>query len=228
MKRALEMLEQEGILLPSSVDATWLTLGNVRTDMPNIGVDRRATWLEVAKLVLAGMGCPPQHHPFHAMRCRQQTVAQAYALMRERLIYCFSRGCDAHLSWQERALAFGSGLHTLQDSYCIGHCSRIDNGDPHSPIVDMHTYPSRQHPITTKRDAVWADEQQTAFRADAAAAITATVAALKIFVAQKATLIEPFLSQYVSIRADIAEHLSIIAPKAPCFSDGDVGRLLMV
>lgn len=215
MRRSLDMLVQNGQSLPSQVDPVWLTLGNVRTDMPIINVDKRVSWLAITKLVWAGMRCTPDHHPAHSMRCRQQTVANAYQLLRERLHQHFLWGCDAALSWQERALAFGSGLHTLQDSYCIAHCSRIDNGDPQSPIVDMHTYPSRQHPITTKRDSVWADADETAFRPDAAAAIAATVVALQIFVAQNATLIEPFLAKYVAFRADIAQplHSEHIAPK---------------
>lgn len=207
MRRSLDIITQNGQHLPADVNPVWLTLGNVRTDMPTIDVDKRVSWLDVSKLVLAGMHCPPDHHPAHSMRCRHQTVADAYQLMRKRLVHYFSMGCDATLSWQDRALAFGSGLHTLQDSYCIAHCARIDNGDPHAAIVDMHTYPSRQHPITTKRDSVWADADETAFRPDAAAAISATVAALKIFVAQNTAHIEPFLAKYVTFRADIAQQL---------------------
>lgn len=207
MRRALAQLADEGVRLPPDVQPIWLTLGNVQTDLPSIDETQRVPIWHVARLVLEGMVCTPDHHPRHAMRCRRQSVGDAYGLMRERLIWQFERGCDATLSWHERSLAFGGGLHTLQDSYCIAHAARIDNGEPTSPMVDMYTYPSRQHPFTTKRDSVWQDADQTAFRPDAAAAITATVAALKIFVRQDTTQIEPFLTRYVLLRADIAQQL---------------------
>lgn len=192
------------ITLPAEVDPDWLILGNVRTDFPAIQSDRRQSIWQLLKLVLDGFSCKRGKHPIHAMRCRGQAVADAYSYMRQRIIEMMHKGCDARLDWETRALAFGSALHTLQDSYCIAHAARIDNGDPHSPVINMHTYPSQQHPLSTQKDVVWQDTQQTAFKPDAAAAITATIAALKIFSTQTADQIEPFLAHYLAFREDIA------------------------
>jgi hypothetical protein len=114
-------------------------------------------------------------------------------------------GCDKSLSWKERALRFGSALHTLQDSYCTAHARRIDNGDPHSPIIDMYTFPSWHHPISTERDSVWQDRDKTSFKPEAAAAISATVAALRIFSEQSTQTVSGFMEQYLSFREDIAK-----------------------
>ncbi|MCB9437984.1 MAG: hypothetical protein H6673_13490 [Anaerolineales bacterium] len=194
----------ESSALPTEVDPAWLILGNVRTDFPTVQADHRQSIWHLLKLVSDGFSCKRGNHPIHAMRCRGQVVADAYSQMRQRVLDMMYKGCDAKLDWETRALSFGSALHTLQDSYCTAHAARIDNSDPHSPIINMHTYPSQQHPLSTQKDVVWQDPQQTAFKPDAAAAITATIAALKIFNAQKTDQIEPFLAHYLAFREDIA------------------------
>ena len=204
MARAIDLLQQQGISLPSEVDPLWLTLGNVRTDVPNITADHRTPIQSILRLIVEGFLCSKADHPRHAMRCKNQPVVDAYQHMLRILQQRFEDGCDASTTWEERALSFGSGLHTLQDSYCIAHTMRIDNGDPHAAIIDMHTWPSREHPFTTKKDSPWQDKAKTALREDAAAAVTATVAALKIFVAQDTSLLPAFFEQYVSFREDIA------------------------
>ncbi|NDJ84562.1 MAG: hypothetical protein GYB66_01620 [Chloroflexi bacterium] len=205
MRQALRDLAASGQDLPAGVDPALLTLGNVRTDIPSIDLDRRISLWKVAAMIAEGIGCRQANHPVHAMRCRGQAVAEAYAQMREIVAEKMAAGCDSKHSWQDRALRFGSALHTLQDSYCTGHAQRIDNADPHAPIIDMFTYPSHQHPIISKKDDPWQDRAKTAFKPEAAAAISATVAALKIFVAQSPGAIEGFMEQYLSFRADIAK-----------------------
>lgn len=166
--------------------------------------DRRQTIGQLLRLVLDGFSCKCGNHPTHAMRCRRQSVVEAYQHMRHHIQSHMQAGCDTTLDWETRALRFGSALHTLQDSYCLAHAARIDNADPHAPLINMYTYPSAQHPFSTKKDEVWQDRLQTAFKPEAAAAITATIAALKIFSTQSAHQIEPFLAQYLAFREDIA------------------------
>ncbi len=202
MRQAIADLEVSGQALPDGVDPAWLTLGNVRTDVPTIGSDLKVPLRRMLALLWNGIRCGD--HPAHAMRCRRQSVAEAYAITRALVYNNFQAGCNPDLSWEERALRFGSALHTLQDSYCTGHASRIDNGDPHSPIIGMHTYPSRRHPFTTRRDNPWLDRGKTTFKPEAAAAITATVAALRIFINQTPDDIERFVDSYLSFREDIA------------------------
>ncbi len=205
MRQAFDDLAASGPLLPSDIDIDWLILGNIRTDVRTIGPDRKVPWWYLLELIPELINCKRARHPAHAMRCHGQPVAVAYAEMREIIDIGFRAGCDPVLSWEDRALRFGSALHTLQDSYCTAHAARIDNSDPHSPLIDMFTYPSSQHPLTTKRDKVWQDTEQTAFKPEAAAAITATVAALHIFATQQPDSIEPFLQQYLAFREDIAD-----------------------
>lgn len=203
MRQSLAHFEKQGGQLPSAVDPAWLTLGNVRTDVPGLAPDRRVSWRAILAMLWRGITCHQAEHPAHAMRCRGQSVADAYQQMRDILLRGFQAGCDPEQDWQARALAFGGMLHTLQDSYCVAHAARIDNGDPTSPLIDMYTYPSRQHPLTTRRDGVWQDAARTAFRPDAAAAIQATVVALGYFAAQSVTSVDDFLDRYVAFRPDI-------------------------
>lgn len=208
MRRALHDFDQSGGRLPPEVNPMWLTLGNVQTDLADITLqeDRlanRLPALKMSRLLVAGIFSSHFPHAEHAMRSRGQSLKAAYAELRESLEERLSEGCNPVLSWQKRALRFGSGLHTLQDSYCTGHAERIDNGEATSPLIDMFTYPSRRHPLTTTRDNVWQDKQKTAFKPEAAAAILATVAALDIFATQDPTKIEPFVTRYLAFRPDI-------------------------
>ena len=205
MQQALRDFESSGNQLPGEVEAMWLTYGNARTDLPTLEVDRKLPLYRLIKFIWEGIGCAKAQHPAHAMRCRRQPVSDAYQTMKAIIYKGFQAGCDNSLSWQERALAFGSALHTLQDSYCTAHARRIDNGDPHSPIIDMYTFPSWQHPISTYRDSVWQDREKTSFKPEAAAAITATVSALRIFSEQSAQKVTDFIEQYLPFREDIAQ-----------------------
>ncbi|MCQ3932508.1 MAG: hypothetical protein DPW16_18820 [Chloroflexi bacterium] len=208
MRQAAADFETQGGKMPPDVQLDWLILGNVRTDIPNIQTDKCVSAWEIIVMAARGASCKYGDHPSHAMRCRKQKVAEAYPLLRETIKRGFIKGCDSGLSWEDRALAFGSALHTLQDSYCIAHAGRVDNAVPTSPIIAMYSYPSKQHPITTQRDNVWQDAGQTAFKPEAAAAITATVAALHIFASQSVDEIDAFLERYVAFREDIAETLN--------------------
>jgi hypothetical protein len=206
MQQALQDLANSGFVLPEPAQLEWLVLGNIRTDIATLDIGRaRVPWWRIALMIWTGAGCSARaNHPAHAMRCRRQSVASAYQEMRTILEVGLRAGCDPASSWQTRALRFGSALHTLQDSYSTAHACRINNGDPHSPIIDMHTYPSRQHPISTKKDEVWPDATRTALKPEAAAAVTATVAALRMFVTQSLGDLERFLQNYVAFRGDIA------------------------
>ncbi|MBI5931368.1 MAG: hypothetical protein HY862_18820 [Chloroflexi bacterium] len=208
MRQAVADFEAHDGKLPPEVNPDWLTLGNVRTDIANIQLDKLVSAQAVIIMAARGVTCKYGEHASHAMRCRKQKVAEAYPHLRETIRRGFAKGCESSLSWEERALAFGSALHTLQDSYCTAHAGRIDNGVPTSPIIAMYTYPSKQHPITTRRDDVWQDADHTAFKPEAAASIVATVAALQIFASQSAEGIETFLDRYVAFREDIAETLN--------------------
>lgn len=206
MRQAFKDLTAVGYQLPAAVDPNWLILGNVRTDIPTLEIDfAEVPWWRIARMIWIGSGCSAEaNHPAHSMRCRKQSVAEAYHQMREVLCDGLKAGCNPELDWQTRALRFGSAMHTLQDSYALPHCSRIDNGDPHSAIIDMHTYPSRQHPIQAAKDDIWQDHDKTALRPEAAASVTATVAALKMFASQSLAELDRFLQNYVAFREDIA------------------------
>ena len=206
MRQALADLAQHGVTLPADVQPDLLTLGNIRRDIPHIEMDRNISWTVLAVMLWRGITCLNAHHPEHAMRCRNMSVNTAYTQMVQIIRHGFEQGCDANLSWDERTLSFGAMLHTLQDSYCIAHAGRIDNADPTSPLIDMYTYPSVQHPITTRKDSVWQDKAQTAFKPYAASAIQATVAALKIFASQSLDGLEPFMQTYLAYRPDIRGH----------------------
>jgi hypothetical protein len=211
MQQAVTDFETQGGQLPSEVNPEWLTLGNVRTDIAKIEADRLVPAWDILLMAARGATCKYGNHASHAMRCRRQKVADAYAEMREIIRQGFAKGCDSRLSWEARALAFGSALHTFQDSYCTAHAGRMgDNTVPTAPIIDMYTYPSKHHPIKTQRDNVWQDKERTAFKPEAAAAIAATVAALQIFANQSVEAIEPFLQKYLAFREDIAESLNPI------------------
>lgn len=204
MQQALRDFEKSGDQLPIEVEAKWLIRGNICTDLPTLKADRKLPLLHLIRFIWQGFGCEKAHHTAHAMRCRNQSVLNAYEAMQTIIRNGFSAGCDEKLSWQERALSFGSALHTLQDSYCTAHTRRIDNGDPYSPIIDMYTFPSIHHPISTHRDSVWQDREKTSFKPEAAAAITATSAALRIFSEQSVQKIAGFIEQYLPFREDIA------------------------
>lgn len=206
MQRAFDELATLGVQFPSEIDPNWLTLGNIRTDIDTLEIEERlVAWWRIVKMIVVGSTCSEAaNHPAHAMRCRRQKISEAYAATRQTIIDGFRAGCDPTLSWQARALRFGSALHTLQDSYATGHCQRVDNGDPHSPIIDFYTYPSRRHPISTARDDIWQDSEKTALKREAAAAITATVAALRLFISQSLDGLDHFLQNYLAFREDIS------------------------
>lgn len=208
MRQAMADFEAHGGKLPPEVEPDWLTLGNVRTDIATIRADKRVPAWQIVLMAARGSSCKHGDHYVHAMRCRKQKVAEAYPLMRDAIRRGLIKGCDGGLSWEERALALGSALHTLQDSYCTAHAGRIDNGEPTSPIIAMYTYPSKQHPITTQRDNVWQDDEHSAYKPEAAAAIVATIAALHIFASQSVDGVDAFLDRYVAFRQDIAASLN--------------------
>ena len=203
MRQSLLNLSAEGFELPTVVDHSWLTLGNVRTDIPVIDLDKHVSWREIVKAVWRGTTCFAAQHPAHSMRCRGESVRMAYQEMTETVETGFAAAVNQSLSWEQRSLRFGSVLHTIQDSYCTAHVQRIDNGDPASPLIDMYTYPSRQHPLTTVRDGVWQDRNCTAFKPEAAAAIHTTVEALKFFVRQSLNGLDKFMDTYLAFRPDI-------------------------
>lgn len=203
MRQAFHDLRQDRVNLPSEVDPELLILGNIRRDIPHIEPHRNVSWTALVVMMWQGITCRNAQHPEHAMRCLNVSVDDAYAEMVKVIRRGFTEGCDASLSWKQRTRAFGGMLHTLQDSYCTAHAGRIDNADATSPLIDMYTYPSRQHPFTTRKDSVWQDKAKTTFKPYAGAAIQATVAALKIFSTQSLAGIDQFMQTYVSYRPDI-------------------------
>lgn len=203
MRQALVDLEKQGVPLPAEVNTDLLVLGNIRRDIPHIEMDRNVSWTALAIMMWQGITCRNAHHPEHAMRCRTMSVNDAYTEMLQIIRHGFTEGCNTQRPWDERTLAFGGMLHTLQDSYCIAHAGRIDNAEPTSPLIDMYTYPSRHHPLTTSKDGVWQDKAKTAFKPYAASAIQATVAALKIFAVQSLDGLDQFMDTYVAYRPDI-------------------------
>lgn len=201
MRQAFTDLAAAGYELPVAVDPDWLILGNVQTDIPTISLDRRVSWRVIVQAVWRGTTCIAAEHPAHAMRCRGQSVSDAYAQMIQLIRQRFEAGVDPSRTWEERARQFGSALHTIQDSYCTAHAQRIQNAEPTSPLIDMFTYPSKQHPFTTSRDGVW---EGSRFKPEAAAAILTTVQALKkFFVPQTVEYLDEFAHDYLSFRPEI-------------------------
>lgn len=204
-RRAIQDFQTSGKTFPENINPVWFVLGNVRTDVPNLKEDKKLSFFRFVRMFWQGLTDKKFPHHLHAMRLRETPMPQAYQRFRTGLLERMQKGCDASLSWEERALSFGSALHTLQDSYCVAHTQRVDNGDAHAPLIALHTYPSREHPLMTQKDSVWADEAHTAFKPEAAAAIAATVEALKIFATQSPEHIEEFLNHYIPFRADLYE-----------------------
>jgi hypothetical protein len=75
----------------------------------------------------------------------------------------------------------GGALHTLQDTYTVGHTQRTDNGDPHAPLIRLYYSPSQAHPFISPHDRVWADKNATQLTAPAQAALVASQALLTLF-----------------------------------------------
>lgn len=106
---------------------------------------------------------------------------------------------------QRAALRLGRALHTLQDTYTVGHTLRADTSDPHSPMLALHYSPSKAHPFISPNDSVWADERQTRLSIPAQTALRATLAALALWTDLRGR-------DSVTIRGAVCEFVNRYAP----------------
>lgn len=163
--------------LPAGADLDRMILGNDRADLPDKRPDGTINLWGIARALFRaqvyekydhGMR-QPWHHP-------TRTLPKVQHALYTRLLAAITTPDIA-----EACERFGGAMHTLQDTYTLGHTARQNNADPFSPLIRLHFSPSREHPFISPRDNVWEDKTQTRFTPEAEAAITATVAALGLW-----------------------------------------------
>jgi hypothetical protein len=199
-----EALTGFGNPLPPGTDIHLMLLGNDRADLPLKRPDGTIGLWGMLDALFRAQVLPKYHHgmrqPWHSSERSLPRVQQA---LYERLL--------ASITTSELSQAverFGGAMHTLQDTYTLGHTQRENNADPVSPLVAVHYSPSREHPFISPNDRVWADSEKTKFTPEALAAIQATVAALELWTALWPTqtaqqAVAQFVQKYVPIRDQV-------------------------
>lgn len=170
-------MQQWGGQLPKGIDLSQIILGNLRADIPALRPDHTVGLWGLGIALLRAQTLPKYahgmrqlwHHPTRHLDKVQQSL---YKRLLVSLI-------DSNPT--SAAEKLGGALHTLQDTYTIGHTERENNADPFSPMVRLHYSPSSQHPFISPKDRVWEDEAETTLTPEAQAAVTATVALLPLW-----------------------------------------------
>lgn len=163
--------------LPPGIDPDLIILGNERADMPRKRADGTISLGGVLLALLQAQTLPKYHHAMRqAWHHPIKSLPKVQLALYRRLMKAITTP-NPSLAAQR----LGAALHTLQDTYTLGHADREDNGDPFSPLLRVHYSPSKIHPLISAHDRIWADAENTRLTPEAAAALHATLAALELF-----------------------------------------------
>jgi len=189
------------VVLRPELDKNLVILSNRRLDMPGIRDDGTIGLWGLAMALLRAQTLPKyQHGMRQPWNHPTRSLPRVQTALYRRLWLAITTPLP-----QQAAVYLGGALHTLQDTYTIGHTERENNADPFSPLVRLHYSPSKIHPLISPHDRVWADTQKTRLTPEAAAAVQATVAALQLWQAWRGKAnpepaLAAFIERYTPIR----------------------------
>jgi hypothetical protein len=189
--------------LPPGIDPALILLGNERADLPMKRADGTISLIGMLDALIRAQAFPKYHHGM----CQFWNDPYKSIFRVQRVLY--RRLLDAITTPDPLAVSerLGGALHTLQDTYTLGHTERENNADLYSPLVRVHYSPSKTHPFISPRDRVWVDEAKSQLTPEAETAIQATLAALDLWLElwgspreQAAPFVAQFVEQYAPIR----------------------------
>lgn len=191
---------------PPGTDKNLIILGNQRADLPRYRPDGTIGLWGLADALFRAQLLPKYHHGMRqAWNHPTRNLPKVQQALYQRLLKAITTSNPALAC--ER---FGQALHTLQDTYTIGHTERENNADPFSPMVRLHYSPSQAHPFISPKDTVWADIQKNRLTPEAEAAILATLAAFDLWCKHWPASREEaqpemtaFVQQYTPIRGQV-------------------------
>jgi hypothetical protein len=204
-----QAMQQWGGTLPTGIRLEQIILGNLRADLPALQPDHRIGMWGIGMALIRAQTLPKYAHamrqPWHHPTRHLDQVQWAFY---RQVIHSLQTS-----SGEDAAERLGGALHTLQDSYTVGHAEREDNSDPFSPLVRLHYSPSRSHPFISPRDRVWAEATQTHLTPEAQAAVHATATFLALWSelwpspeAISKAPISDFINRYLPIRGQAFPH----------------------
>ncbi len=183
-----------------------ILLGNQRADLPLARSDGTISLWGIFAALFRAQLLPKYHHGMRQYwHHPTRNLPKVQLALYHRLMRAITEPDPAYA-----AELFGQALHTLQDTYTIGHTERENNADVFSPMVRLHTSPSKAHPFISPNDTVWTDESETTLTPPAEAAIQATVAALELWETLRPATVDSaqapvttFVNRYTPIRSMI-------------------------
>ncbi|HLA42390.1 MAG TPA: hypothetical protein VJZ27_03080 [Aggregatilineales bacterium] len=198
-------LAEWGEALPPGIDFDLMILGNQRTDMPEKRADGTISLYGLAVALFRAQLLPKYHHGMRqAWNHPVKSLPRVQRALFDRLLRAITTPDPAQTSGY-----LGAALHTLQDTYTIGHTDRENNADPFSPMLRLHYSPSKIHPLISIHDRVWTDESKKTLTPEARAAVQATVAALDLWAKQWGNTAEeagPAVAEFVERYTPIRHH----------------------
>lgn len=210
MQKAFERFAGD---FPEGTDKTLMLMGNQRADLPRCRPDGTISLFGIADALFRAQVLPKYHH---GMRQPWQHPTKNLYKVQQALYQRLFKAITTQNPTQASEL-FGQALHTLQDTYTIGHTEREDNADVFSPLVRLHYSPGKAHPFISPNDTVWADKQQTKLSPPAESAVQATLAAFELWC--KLWPAEPAVA-----KSEIADFVQCYAPiRGQVFSPPESG-----
>lgn len=162
---------------PVGTDKDLMILGNQRADLPRYRPDGTIGLWGLMDALFRAQLLPKYHHGMRQpWNHPTRTLPKVQQALYRRLLKAITTQNPARAS--ER---FGQALHTLQDTYTIGHTERENNADVFSPMARLHYSPSKAHPFISPNDSVWADAEKKHLTPEAETAIQATLAAFDLW-----------------------------------------------
>jgi len=192
---------------PTFLTLEGLILGNLRTDLRALRPDHTIGLGGIMAALLEAQFAPKFQH---GMRQSWHHPTRSLPRVQMALYQRVARAWHVHPDGGQASELLGGALHTLQDTYTLGHTQRTDNGDPHAPLLRLYYSPSRAHPFISPHDRVWADRTGTQLTAPAQAAICASQALLTLFAdfwgadpAQQALALGDFINRFTPVRGQV-------------------------
>jgi hypothetical protein len=177
------------------LDKSLVILGCQRTDLPMLRPNGTVSPIGLVDGLLRAQLLPKYHHGMrqswhHPVKSVQKIQRSLY----ERLLKAVT---------EDSSELLGQALHTLQDSYTIGHTERENNADVFSPMVRTHYSPSKAHPFINPHDAPL--DANGSLKPEAQAAVTATIAAIELWCRVRhfddpAPHIQKFVEKYAPVK----------------------------